>query len=709
MNYTEAVSLAKSGDERGFSFLYEKTYKSKFYLALQYTKDEEAAKDVLQDAYLSAFSKLDTLKDPELFSSWFGKIVANTAINASKKKNPMLFSDVAVDGEDEHFEYQIEDDNLEVQPELAYTRQETKELVHEMLDSLSEEQKMCVLLYHIEGIPIREIAQMMNCSENTVKSRLNYGRKNLKVRAEELQKKGYKLYGIAPLPLLLYLLRTDASYMWSDTSAATAGEAMEHKILEEISSGTETAGKGAEAASKAASQTASQATAHTAAHTAAGAAKAGLLHTAAGKAAAIIIGACVIGGGTFGAYQFARSISEPEPAREETQPQEESEEPVQEEPAQEEQTPEEVVTEVQDADYPNLIEGNLTKEEMEFVLAYGPDEIPEGGITGEDQREIEYILNDLIQGDGDEGPVANLGHNENYKGMYSLDDINRLFSSFTSYQFTEENDSDTEGGLDVDGNSLLYYPATLSYTESADITSAEYTEDEMTIYYTFERDYADPTSEDIRSNKKAVLKPTENGLFRIVSIEEVDQSSQTAEADAEAGQNRTAESTQSAGSVKDAYTSVLQSISAHEPGFEFSIAGDSVESYEYFLQDMDGDGTEELIVGARVADGPFYVYDCRVFTLSQNGGTTLQPVGDDFSAMSLYIPSDGNGLFTYEFSRGTGEVYISRITISNGSLESSSSESRFTMGDTSDQQFKAENAQPSWKDISDLSGLDGLS
>ena len=200
-------------------------------------------------------------------------------------------------------------------------------------------------------------------------------------------------------------------------------------------------------------------------------------------------------------------------------------------------------------------------------------------------------------------------------------------------------------------------------------TSAEYTEDEMTIYYTFERDYADPTSEDIRSNKKAVLKPTENGLFRIVSIEEVDQSSQTAEADVEAGQNRTAESAQSAGSVKDAYTSVLKSISAHEPGFEFSIAGDSAESYEYFLQDMDGDGTEELIVGARVADGPFYVYDCRVFTLSQNGGTTLQPVGDDFSAMSLYIPSDGNGLFTYEFSRGTGEVYISRITISNGSLK----------------------------------------
>ena len=65
-------------------------------------------------------------------------------------------------------------------------------------------------MYEIEGIPIREIAAALNCSENTVKSRLNYGRKNIKKRAEELQKKGYKLYGLAPLPLLLYLLRTDA-------------------------------------------------------------------------------------------------------------------------------------------------------------------------------------------------------------------------------------------------------------------------------------------------------------------------------------------------------------------------------------------------------------------------------------------------------------------------------------------------------------------
>ena len=67
-----------------------------------------------------------------------------------------------MDDEGEAFEYQIEDDDLEVQPELSYTRQETKELVHELIDSLSEEQRLCILMFHIEGISISEIARTMD-------------------------------------------------------------------------------------------------------------------------------------------------------------------------------------------------------------------------------------------------------------------------------------------------------------------------------------------------------------------------------------------------------------------------------------------------------------------------------------------------------------------------------------------------------------------
>ena len=175
MDYKEAVALALAGEERGFGYLYANTQKSKFYLALQYMKDEAMAEDVLQEAYMKAFSNLDKLEQPEAFPAWLGRIVANTAKNMLAKKTPMYFADVEVDEEGQS--RPIEDEKVENQPEIAYTQKERQELVHELIDSLSDEQRFCVLMFHIEGASISEIAAAMDCSENTVKSRLNYGRK----------------------------------------------------------------------------------------------------------------------------------------------------------------------------------------------------------------------------------------------------------------------------------------------------------------------------------------------------------------------------------------------------------------------------------------------------------------------------------------------------------------------------------------------------
>ena len=138
---------------------------------------------------MKAFSKLDKLSEPEAFEGWLGTIVANTAKNALVRKNPLLFTDVAVDNEGEEFTYDVEDENPDNQPEMAYTREETRELVHSLMDSLSEEQRLCILMFHIEGASILEIAEAMDCSENTVKSRLNYGRKISKLKQKNCRKK----------------------------------------------------------------------------------------------------------------------------------------------------------------------------------------------------------------------------------------------------------------------------------------------------------------------------------------------------------------------------------------------------------------------------------------------------------------------------------------------------------------------------------------
>ena len=287
MEIKEAVIKAQNGDQSAFSFLYEETYKSKYYLALKYMKNKEAAEDVLQDAYLKAFSKLGTLKQPEAFEGWLGMIVANTAKNMLVKKNPLLFSEMAVDQEGEEYVYDVEDEDSENQPELAYTREETKELVHILLDGLSEEQRMAILMFHLENASISEIAQAMDCSENTVKSRLNYGRKNLKIQAEQLQKKGYKLYAVAPGLLLVYLLRNDRSVMAADKTFLADGKAMETKILQEYFKNTaKTTGKISNAK---AVDTAGKATA-----------KSAVKGSIVNKIAAIAVAVGVLGGSAYG-------------------------------------------------------------------------------------------------------------------------------------------------------------------------------------------------------------------------------------------------------------------------------------------------------------------------------------------------------------------------------------------------------------------------
>lgn len=79
MNYTEAIRLALAGEQVRFKNLYKKTLQKKYFLTLKYLEDKAATEDVIQEAYIRAFSKLDALEDPEKFSSWFVCIAANIA------------------------------------------------------------------------------------------------------------------------------------------------------------------------------------------------------------------------------------------------------------------------------------------------------------------------------------------------------------------------------------------------------------------------------------------------------------------------------------------------------------------------------------------------------------------------------------------------------------------------------------------------------
>jgi len=86
MDWIEAVGLAKDGKEEGYNFLYQQTYQKSYYVALKYMKQEEAALDVLQDAYIKAFQSLEQLQDAEKFCRMVFENCSNKSIRRIEKK-----------------------------------------------------------------------------------------------------------------------------------------------------------------------------------------------------------------------------------------------------------------------------------------------------------------------------------------------------------------------------------------------------------------------------------------------------------------------------------------------------------------------------------------------------------------------------------------------------------------------------------------------
>ena len=200
------VELAKTGDQQAIAQLYEQTSRRAYYLAKQLVKDEDQAQDIVQDAYVKVFTNLPLLEQVENFQGWLNTIVVNRSKDYLKKKKPMLFSQM-VSEEDEGSELDFEDEGGYFSPDQKVDYAETKRLIQGMIDRLPQEERMAIVLFYLEEMPVKQIARVMECSEGTVKSRLNYGRKAIKAQVLELEKKGTKLYCVPFIPFLYWLFR----------------------------------------------------------------------------------------------------------------------------------------------------------------------------------------------------------------------------------------------------------------------------------------------------------------------------------------------------------------------------------------------------------------------------------------------------------------------------------------------------------------------
>ena len=200
----ELVLSAKNGNKKAFDKLYKLTSNDVWFTCVSLLKDEENAKDIMQETYITAFLKLDTLNDEQKFCGWITSIAVNKCKNKLKGK-------VEYQIDDEVLITEAETDELMLPEEYITKAEKRKVLLQIMEDTLSFNQYQTVLMFYFDEMSISEIAQGLEISEGTVKSRLNSSRAKMKTAIEDYEKKsGDKLHGVVVVPFFTTIFKEEA-------------------------------------------------------------------------------------------------------------------------------------------------------------------------------------------------------------------------------------------------------------------------------------------------------------------------------------------------------------------------------------------------------------------------------------------------------------------------------------------------------------------
>ena len=211
MDIINNVIRAMDGDQEAISELYYTTYPKLRAVAVSILKNESDADDIVQDSYIKAFSSLHQLDNAKKFEPWLCRIVSNKCKDYLKKNKPVLFSSHDNEENDEPIEWSIEDDSKEYDPEAVLISADTRQQIMDLLDSLPDDQRICLIYHVVQEMKISEIAELLEVSESTVKSRINYAKSKMKVKINELEKKGVKLRGFAGFALFPFIRHLFAS------------------------------------------------------------------------------------------------------------------------------------------------------------------------------------------------------------------------------------------------------------------------------------------------------------------------------------------------------------------------------------------------------------------------------------------------------------------------------------------------------------------
>lgn len=196
------------GDMEAFNYIYADTYSWVLNEVRKiFAVNVSEIDDCVQEIYLLLYRKIRQY-NPERgsFSAWFNTLVRNRIYDYGRK---LARNKEFVPDEEEGYFSEMVDENIHINPEAKLERSERERILDEIMQELSESQRLCIQLFYCEGLKIKEIAERLNISEGTVKSRLHNGLKKLNVKVTDMQKRGLYTFTMAPLAFFLWIISRD--------------------------------------------------------------------------------------------------------------------------------------------------------------------------------------------------------------------------------------------------------------------------------------------------------------------------------------------------------------------------------------------------------------------------------------------------------------------------------------------------------------------
>ncbi|MGY0392295.1 RNA polymerase sigma factor [Bizionia sp. KMM 8389] len=178
-NINNLLALCKSGNQQAQLEVYNRYYKAMYNTALRIVKDSFEAEDIMQEAFLSAFTQLDKLQDVNTFGAWLKRIVVNKSIysynkNGKHQNVPM-----------ESVLYKLEDENAAITSEDSSHSPKVK-LILQAINTLKDNYRIALTLHLIEGYDYEEISTITNVSYANSRTTISRAKEKLRQALEPI-------------------------------------------------------------------------------------------------------------------------------------------------------------------------------------------------------------------------------------------------------------------------------------------------------------------------------------------------------------------------------------------------------------------------------------------------------------------------------------------------------------------------------------------